>query len=182
MVSVSQVIEQTIQGLYQDVVTMLPRLISAAVILAIGYVAIIAVVRTIRSSLSRVYPPEQVLIVDLIVTLLKIILWFTLLLTLLNVLGMGQIAASLGTATGFIALGISYALSDMIEDTVAGFYLLRDPDFNVGDRITSGAADGRIDSIGLRKSRIETDSETRVIVSNRQLESKWTLVEDASEP
>ena len=48
-------------------------------------------------------------------------------------------AASLGTATGFIALGVAYALSDMIEDTVAGVYLLRDPDFAVGDTVAVGS-------------------------------------------
>lgn len=35
---------------------------------------------------------------------------------------MGEIAASLGTAAGFISLGGSYALSNMIADTVAGVY------------------------------------------------------------
>jgi len=59
--------------------------------------------------------------------LAAIFLWFGVALTFLKVVGMGDIAASLGTAVGFIALGISYALSEMIEDTVAGVYLLPTP-------------------------------------------------------
>ena len=37
-----------------------------------------------------------------------------------------------------VTLGVSYALSSMIEDAVAGVYLLRDPDFMPGDRIDVG--------------------------------------------
>lgn len=32
---------------------------------------------------------------------------------------MGAVAAGLGTATGFIALGVAFALKEMIADTVA---------------------------------------------------------------
>ena len=81
----------------------------------------------------------------------------------MSILGPGEIAASLGTATGFITLGVAYALSEMIdtggytvveifatpgvakfsvsyshryEDTVAGVYLHRDPDSNVDYQVS----------------------------------------------
>jgi small-conductance mechanosensitive channel len=108
------------------------------------------------------------------VTVLSVLLWFAAALAFLNIVGFGEIAASLGTASGFIALGVSYALSEMIEDTVAGVYLLRDPDFNVGDRVETGAGTGRVLAIELRKSRIETDDGNRIVVANRSIESKWT--------
>lgn len=54
---------------------------------------------------------------------------------MLKIVGFGDIAASLGTVVGFIALGVSYALSEMREDVVAGVYLLWDPDFEPGDRV-----------------------------------------------
>ncbi len=92
----------------------------------------------------------------------------------MSIPGLGEIAASLGTATGFIALGVAYALSEMIEDTVAGIYLLRDPDFNVGDRLSTDAATGTVRAIELRKSRIDTDDGDMVIVANRSIESLWT--------
>jgi small-conductance mechanosensitive channel len=62
----------------------------------------------------------------------------------------------------------------MIADTVAGIYLLRDPDFNPGDTVTTGSLTGTVRSIGLRKSRFEVDGDT-VVVANREVESKWTL-------
>lgn len=47
-------------------------------------------------------------------------MWFSTILLTLSILGFGEIAASLGTATGFVALGVSFALKDVLSDTVAG--------------------------------------------------------------
>jgi small-conductance mechanosensitive channel len=90
------------------------------------------------------------------------------------VVGMGDIAASLGTAVGFVALGVSYALSEMIEDTVAGVYRLRDHDFNVGYWVESTGVTGTVAAIELRKTRIDTDAGDRIVMANREIEPRWT--------
>jgi small-conductance mechanosensitive channel len=98
-------------------------------------------------------------------------------LSFLSVVGLDDIAASLGTATGFLALGVSYALSGMIADAVAGIYLLRDPDFMPGDTIESGGTEGTIKSIELRKTRISVGEDT-VVRGNAEIEKKWTKRND----
>jgi len=85
----------------------------------------------------------------------------------------GDIAASLGTAVGFIALGISYALSEMIEDTVAGVYLLRDPDFNPGYRVEAKGVTGTVAAIELRKTR-STQTPVIGLCSRTGIEPRWT--------
>ncbi len=181
MVSLTAAINQAVEQFLDGLLVAIPRVVSGGIFLFLAYLLVRGLRGVARRSLDQLYPAEQELIVDLSMTLLSIVLWFAVGLTFLRIVGMGEIAASLGTASGFIALGVSYALSEMIEDTVAGVYLLRDPDFNVGDRITSGVADGTVAAIGLRKSRIETDSGDRVIVANRQVEQKWTLVDQEHE-
>jgi small-conductance mechanosensitive channel len=64
----------------------------------------------------------------------------------------------------------------MIADTVAGVYLLRDPDFNAGDTVEAGGVEGVVRSIELRKTRFEVDGDT-VVVSNSKVEKEWTLVD-----
>ena len=66
---------------------------------------------------------------------------------------MSSIAASLGTVVGFIALSVSRALPEMTEDTVAGVYLPRDPDFEVGDRVEVDGMEGSVAAVELGKSR-----------------------------
>jgi small-conductance mechanosensitive channel len=100
-------------------------------------------------------------------------------LSFLSIVGLTAIAASLGTATGFLALGVSYALSEMIKDAVAGVYLLRDPDFNPGDTIKAGDTTGEVAAIELRKTRFRVDGDT-VVRANAAIEERWTKVSSES--
>jgi len=162
------------------IVATIPRLLSGAIFLLIAYVAIRIVLSVARSVLGRIYPAEEKLIVDLGVAVIALLLWYGAVLALLKIVGMGDIAASLGTATGFIGLGIAFALKEMIADTVAGVYLLQDPDFQEGDRVTTASVTGTVEGIDLRKTRIRADDGDLVVLANREVEKKWTR--EADEP
>jgi small-conductance mechanosensitive channel len=62
----------------------------------------------------------------------------------------------------------------MIADTVAGVYLLRDPDFNEGDYVDTAAVTGTVVGIDHRKTRIRADDGNLVVLANRDVEKKWT--------
>jgi small-conductance mechanosensitive channel len=158
-------------------VTALPRLVAGLVFLSIAYVGIKIVLRIVRAALDRLYEESHDLVVNLFVTVVGVFLWFGAALALLKIVGMGDVAASPGTAAGFVALGISYALSNMIADTLAGVYFLRDPDFAPGIRVTTYSVTGTVRAIEPRKSCIETDAGDTVVVANRDVEKKWTRIE-----
>ncbi|MGQ4556479.1 mechanosensitive ion channel domain-containing protein [Halobellus sp. GM3] len=175
---------RTINEFAAGIQTAAPKLLTGVVFLLLAYVGIRLVTGVFRRTLGAIYPDEQGLIVDLGVTVAAVFLWFGAALTLLEILGMGEIAASLGTAAGFVALGVSYALSNMIADTVAGVYLLRDPDFNPGDEVKSDPVTGVVTAIELRKTRFRDGEGRTVVVANRDVEKKWTRlagVDDASD-
>ena len=151
-----------------------PRLLSGLLFLTLAWIGIKATLAVVRGVLDRAYPAEQDMIVDLSVVVVGGLLWFGALLVLLKIVGMGEVAASLGTATGFIALGVAFALKEMIADTVAGVYLLRDPDFNIGDTVETASVTGTIRRIDLRKTRIRLENGDLVVVSNRDVEKRWT--------
>ena len=169
-----RLVTETITELREALREAIPRLVVAIIFVSVAYVAIKVILAIFRRFLRRVYPAEQDLIAQLWVAIVSVFCWFGAALVLLNILGLGAIAASLGTATGFLALGVSYALSEMIEDAVAGVYLLRDPDFNPGDRITTQSMTGTVESIELRKSRFELDEGETAVLANRAVEARWT--------
>ena len=166
-------VERVIRPFITDIVTALPRLLSGLVFLTLAYLAIRFVRRVLRSALGRLYADEQELIVDLGVTVVSVVLWFGAALALLKIVGMPDVAASLGTATGFVALGVAFALKEMLADTVAGVYLLQDADFNEGDRVTTASVTGTVVGIDLRKTRIRGDDGDLIVVANRDVEKKW---------
>jgi small-conductance mechanosensitive channel len=174
MTRISSLVARSLSNFVEGLVVAVPRLLSGLIFLTLAYVTVRIVLSVVRRSINRLYVGDRELVGDLIVTLVAIFLWFGVALTFLKVVGMGDIAASLGTAVGFIALGVSYALSEMIEDTVAGVYLLRDPDFNVGYRVDAKGVTGTVAAIELRKTRIDTDAGDRIVMANREIEPRWT--------
>ena len=174
MTQIPSLLARSIANFVDGVAVAIPRLLSGLVFLTLAYATVRIALSLVRTSIGRVYVGDRELVGDLIVTLVAVFLWFGVALTFLKVVGMGDIAASLGTAVGFVALGVSYALSEMIEDTVAGVYLLRDPDFNVGYRVEAKGVTGTVAAIELRKTRIDTDGGDRVVLANREIEPRWT--------
>jgi small-conductance mechanosensitive channel len=170
----TRIVQRTLVELIDGIETAIPRLVSGLVFAVAAYAAIRLVLAVLGGVLRRYYPERQRLIVQLGVAVTGVFLWFGAALAFLKIIGFGDIAASLGTAVGFIALGVSYALSEMIEDTVAGVYLLRDPDFEVGDRVVVGKIEGTVSAIELRKSRFRQDSGDTVVLANRDVEAEWT--------
>lgn len=118
---------------------------------------------------------SEKVVVDLIVDSGKLFAWFWTLLVSLSILGFSGIASSLGTASGFVALGVAFALKNVISDTVAGAYLVQDSDFNSGDNVEVDGVEGVIEDVGLRKSRLRLESGDLRVINNSDVEKKWTL-------
>jgi len=163
--------------------TSIPTLIRVLVVIVLAYLGIKLLLYLLRRVLEGIHGEREALVVDLTVTIVGVLLWFAVGLSVLSTLGMGEVAASVGTATGFVALGVAYALSDMVEDTVAGVYLLRDPDFEQGDHVETEKGEGIVRAIELRKCRLEQDDGDTLVLANGDVEKKWTkLQSDADAP
>jgi small-conductance mechanosensitive channel len=153
----------------------IPTIITGLVFLALAAVLVKLVLGILKVVLARTMRGESPVYRQFLTTIVAVFLWFAVGLSVLSVVGLDGIASSLGTAAGFVALGVSYATSDMIADTVAGIYLLRDPDFETGDTIRVGDMEGVVESIELRKTRFAVEDDT-VVRGNADIEARWTKV------
>ncbi len=149
------------------------RILTAAVFLVLAGIGIKYIGKIVREILSRKFGEETV--INLLETVVKGLLWFSAALITLSILGFGEIAAALGTAAGFVALGVSFALKNVLSDTVAGIYLAKDPDFNNGDEVEVDGVKGEIKEVGLRKTRINLEEGNLRVINNSDVEKKWTL-------
>jgi small-conductance mechanosensitive channel len=172
----SGILTRAFEQLYSGIAAAVPDLVSGLVFLALGAVVIKLVMTVVRAVLARALPGEAPVYRQFIAAIVLVFLWFAVILSFLSIVGLTLIAASLGTATGFLALGVSYALSGMIADAVAGVYLLRDPDFNPGDTVVAGDTTGEVTAIELRKTRFDVDGDT-VVRANAEIEKRWTRVD-----
>jgi small-conductance mechanosensitive channel len=168
-VDASAVVAEFVRGIVEAI----PHVLLGILFLAIAYVLIRVVLMVVRRVFDELYPEDQELVVDLWVAIVGVFLWFGAALGLFKIVGLGDVAASLGTASGFVGLGVAYALKEMIADTVAGVYLLRDPEFNEGDVVESASVTGEIVGIDLRKTRLRAEDGDLVVLANRDVEKKW---------
>lgn len=173
----SGIVESALREFVAGIRDALPDLLAGVVFLALAAVVIKVVMTVVRYALRRGLPGESPVYRQFVATLVLVFLWFGAALSFLSILGLTAIAASLGTGAGFLALGVSYALSGMIADAVAGVYLLRDPDFNPGDRVDAAGTVGVVNAIELRKTRIDVEGDT-VVRANAEIEKKWTKMAD----
>ncbi len=71
-------------------------------------------------------------------------------------------------ATGSLAVALGLSLKDLVASVIAGFILLFDRPFQVGDRVTLGTTYGEIKSIGLRAVRLTTLDDNEVTIPNNR--------------
>lgn len=167
------VVTDTLENFLASLEAALPRLVAGVVFLVLAGVLLKVIMLLVRFGLQRAFPDEAQVYRQFIATIVLVFLLFGVALSFLSIVGLEAIAASMGTASGFLALGVAYALSDMIADAVAGIYLLRDPDFRPGDRVNLGDTEGVVKSIELRKTRLDVDGDTQVR-GNAEIEKRWT--------
>ena len=151
------------------------QILTAAAFLLVAAFGIGYAGRAVRKALSQKFEEETIL--NLLESVTRGLLWFSAILVALSILGFEGIAASLGTVAGFVALGVSFALKNIISDTVAGVYLAKDPDFNNGDKVEVDGSKGEVTAVGLRKSRLRLEDGNLRVINNSDVEKKWTLIE-----
>ncbi|WP_251329979.1 mechanosensitive ion channel domain-containing protein [Haloplanus pelagicus] len=172
-------LRQALAEFVDRLVGTLPTVITGVVFLVLAAILVTVVLFLLKAVLARTMRSQSPVYRQFLTTIVAVFLWFGVGLSALSVVGLDDIAASLGTAAGFLALGVSYATSDMIADAVAGVYLLRDPDFETGDTIRVGDMEGVVQSIELRKTRFTVDGDT-VVRGNADIEARWTKVGDGA--
>lgn len=172
----SGVVQEMLARLVARTTAAVPTVLSGIAFLVVAAIIVKVVRVLLHQVLRRTIAEESALYRQFVETVVGAFLWFGVLLAFLSVVGLEVIAASLGTATGFLALGVSYALSGMLTDVVAGVYLLRDQDFMPGDTVTVGDMTGEVRAIELRKTRFAVDGDV-VVRANADIEERWTKLD-----
>jgi small-conductance mechanosensitive channel len=176
MTDIQSASEQLIRGISRAAVTQTPRLIVAVLFLVISSLVIRLSIRHIQARATEISDnPAHQRLLELCV---RVTLWFAVFLVALSILGFQHLATALGTATGFLALAIAYALKDVLDEVIAGFYLITDDVFIEGQRVSADDETGVIEQVGIRRTVIrDTESNERTVIANNRIESKWTLHE-----
>ena len=93
-------------------------------------------------------------------------------LVLATIMALGQLGfniASILAAAGIVGLAIGLAAQETVANLIAGLTILWDRPFRIGDNVTIADTFGKVRSIGLRTTRIETVERLDCILPNKEV-------------
>jgi len=154
-----------VELLLTQFVSWLPSLLAAALIVCAFYV-LYRITRPIVADLFGKIGLEQAL-ANMLVGIYR----FALMMLGL-VMAAGQLGINVGAALaglGIAGLTIGFAAKDSLSNVMAGFLIFWDKPFHVGDWVTMSDHYGKVAEITLRTTRVQTRSNTWVVIPNEKV-------------
>jgi small-conductance mechanosensitive channel len=105
--------------------------------------------------------------VQLLALVARAVVWAMVLLLILENLGVNVTALVAGLGIGGIAVAL--AIQNILSDLFASVSIMLDKPFAVGDLITVGPESGRVQSIGIKTTRLRSLSGEELVFANNDL-------------
>lgn len=157
--------------------------IPSAIVMVIGgiifLIVALVIIMVIRAILRKVLGamPINKKISSLIVTIVYVLMLFIIMVSFLEMIGLGQIALALGAAIAFIALAVGMAMNSVLGDFVAGAFLLGEKDFGAGFLVEAAGVKGTVIDVDMRKTRIQGEDGIYYVIPNKAVESAtWKVM------
>lgn len=141
------------KDLYQQTPVILMRLILAALTILIG----IVVLRVLRKLINRKSKKNRAIrqaetVRSLSNSIISYLMYFFVALVVLRIFGIDL--TSLLAVAGIGSIAIGFGAQTLVKDIISGLFLWMEGNLNVGDVVTVGGYNGRIESLSLRTTTL----------------------------
>ncbi|WP_121965379.1 mechanosensitive ion channel family protein [Myroides sp. N17-2] len=124
-------------------------------------------VRLLKKAFIRTATPDVAARLGSVFNFINYFIYLIMFFFILNVIGI-NISMFLTTSAALF-VGLGFALQDIFRDLIAGIYILFDKTLNVGDVIDIKGEVGRVTTINLRCTIVETRNRKSIVIPNRKL-------------
>lgn len=168
----------------EPIKAILPKIPGSILNLFVGYILIKIIMFIVRKLIKFLKFPK---LRGIILSGVNLLLWILLISFVANSLGFGKLALAISSSAIVLVFFLNTGAASLISDIVAGLFLLQDPHFGVGMRVSIGAGDakveGQIKDIDMRKVRILDDNGRIHVFPNSLIEkNEWVLLEKNVSP
>jgi len=73
---------------------------------------------------------------------------------------------SIMAAAGILGVAVGFGAQSLVKDIIAGFFILLEGQYSVGDRVTISGFTGLVDELGLRSTRVRDEQGDLFIIPN----------------
>lgn len=149
--------------------TLIPRIVTIALLVQIGLWGTTALTTFIgfRREQQLTADPGAVAALDLLAFVLRLVVWVSVLLLMLDNLGVNITALVAGLGVGGIAVAL--AAQNILGDLFASLSIVLDKPFVVGDFLSIGEFLGTVEHVGLKTTRVRSLSGEQLIFANADL-------------
>jgi len=147
---------QHLEGYYQSLVDITPKLLlGIAIVLISWFIAVRIGIFAGRKLKEKIHDP---LLATFIANLIKAILIVVGVVCMFSILGLYTVTATLLQGAGIGAFVIGFALKDIGENFLAGILLAFKRPFSIGDIVESNGVKGKVVALNLRDTQVRSDS------------------------
>lgn len=168
--------EHLLDPVAQGINNLLPKLPVALMSFAFGLILIKLIFLFVRGALRLWRMPQGLR--SILLSLINGLLWIFLVISVMQSLGLNNIALVFSGSVAALGLAIAAGASSITADIMAGIFLAKDKDFSVGDEVRAGeGAEGTVEAMDMRRIRIRDKDGKLHIIPNSIIERKeWVLL------
>lgn len=160
----------------EPVINALPRLPKLGVTLIVGILVLYLAMWLFERFLRLVRTPAT--LAGILTSIARVVMWVILIATLFQAAGLPQIALALSSSLAITGVALGAGANSLVQDIIAGLFLVQDKDFNTGYRIKSGDIEGRVRRMDMRKIRIEDDKgQLHVVPTSVFDKASWVVID-----
>ncbi len=161
----ANIVVDSFHRFYNDLIGRLPSILTALVVFIVFYLLARLMRAGTRKAFSRLSTTAHVDI--LISRILSYLVTGVGTIIALGILGinMGALIASLGLVT----VGLGFAMKDVVSNFLAGFILILQKSYLVGDSIVIGDVEGKVEDIRIRDTILRRPDGRLVFVPNNNI-------------
>ena len=170
-----ETIANVIMAFWNPVKNFFPKLPTLILVVLVGYLIIQIIYWILNRALKFSKMPRA--LVGVIASLSLIIMWVVLFAEVARQLGMNSLAVTISGSLAVLALALATGASGLASDIIAGVFLARDTDFEIGYRIKIADVEGIIQNIDIRKIRVVDEKGSIHIFPNTKLDKEgWVIL------
>lgn len=100
-------------------------------------------------------------------TVIKFVVGFIIVMIILDMLGVNT--RSIIATAGIGGVALAFGAQTLVKDIVTGFFIIVDDTYRVGDWIIAGGAEGTVETLGMRQTKIRDYDGSLHIIPNSQI-------------
>lgn len=153
----------------------IPKLPSVILTLIIG-VLLIKMLKKITERVMKRFRLDAT-VISFVIGFMTFACWVFLISIVFSILGFPQISIAFSGSIALVIVGVATNANSMIQDLLAGIFLIADPDFKVGARVKVTSVAGEVVRLDIKKTKIRDEEGNIYVVSNKVFDNNVYTIE-----